>query len=160
MFADLKIPVGEDRQMDRRIGTQGRSLFRAAAAIMTLFLAGTVLAACGASASANARQSCQFVEQSISEFNLAQQQTNPSLSGEYTKKSLGLLGSALPLAAIAAGSNGEYQALQATLSEISRVPEHLLTSALSRECAQILPSGTKLQVPGGFVPPANVKATS
>lgn len=127
---------------------------------MTLLLAGTVLAACGASASENSRQSCQFVEQSISQFNLAQQQTDPTLAAAYTKKALGLLGSALPLAAIAAGSNGEYQALQATLSETSRVPENLLISALSRECAQILPSGSKLQVPGGFVPPSNVKATS
>ena len=146
--------------MDRRIDTRDRSLFRAVATIVTLLLAGTILAACGASASENAQRSCQFVEQSISQFNLAQQQTDPRLSGEYTKKALSLLGSALPLAAIAAGSNGEYQALQATLSEISRVPENLLTSALSRECAQILPSGSKLQVPGGFVPPANVKATS
>ncbi len=146
--------------MDRRIDIRGRSLFKPAATIITLLLAGAVLAACGTSASENARRSCQFVEQSISQLNLAQQQTDPTRSAAYAKKALGLLGSALPLAAIAAGSNGEYQALQATLSEASRVPENLLTSALSRECAQILPSGSKLQVPGGFVPPSNVNATA
>ncbi len=158
MFADLKVSVGKDRQMDRRIIKRPRTLFRATLIATTFALSGTILAACGASSNANAREACGYVQQSISQFNLAQGQPSPATAAEYKKKALNMLGSALPLAAIAAGSNGVYQALMATLSESSRVPEKLLVSALTRECAQILPSTQ--QVPGGFVPPANVKATS
>ncbi len=123
-------------------------------------LGGTLLAACGASAGANAKEACGFVDQSIAQFNQANSEANPGLAKAQQKKALDLLGSALPLASVAAGSNGVYQALMATLSESSRVPEKLLVNALSRECAQVLPSNADQQAPGGFVPPANVKASS
>ena len=47
------------------------------------------------------------------------------------------LSDALPLAAIAAGEDTEWQALDATLSETSRVPERNLVHALSAQCAPL-----------------------
>ncbi len=160
VFADLKILTGKNRQMDRRIGIRSTSLIRGALIISAVGISGSVLSACGASASANAKQACGYVDQSISQFRLSTTQTNPALAASYQKKALTQLGSALPLAAIAAGSNGVYQALMATLSESSRVPEKLLVNALTRECAQVLPSNPNQQAPGGYVPPTNIKATS
>lgn len=160
MLADIEVPIGKDRKVDRRIGARHISLRRAVAIAVSLGLGGTVLAACGASATTNAKQACGYVEKSISQYQLAQQQSNPQKITKDKNSALRYLGSALPLAAIAAGSNGEYQALGATLSESPRVPEKLLITALTRECAQVLPTKSNQQVPGGFVPPANVKATS
>lgn len=146
--------------MDRRIKASSHSISRVGVVIVILLLGGTVLTACGSSASANARQACQYVNESISQYKIASSQTNPAVEAIDQKKAMALLGSALPMAAIAAGSNGVYQALQATLSEVTRVPEKLLVNALSSECNQILPTGSKQQVPGGYVPPTNIKALS
>lgn len=155
MSANLKIPVGEDRQMDRRITAP--SVFKSVIIPATILISGLSLTACGSSATHNAQQACHYVQESISQYNLGKSQTDPAVRASYQKKALVLLGKALPLAAIAAGANGEYQALQTTLSQASRVPESLLINALTRQCAQILPNSNQ-QVPGGYVPPANVNA--
>jgi hypothetical protein len=42
---------------------------------------------------------------------------------------------ALPLAATAAGQDGQYQALMATLAESNSLPESLLVHALGAQCA-------------------------
>ncbi len=124
---------------------------------VTVLLSGILLTACGNSATHNAQQACRYVQESISDYNLSKSQANPALTAGFQNKALVLLGKALPLAAVASGTNGAYQALQTTLSQTSLVPEHLLINALTRQCAQILPN-SNLQAPGGYVPPANVNA--
>ncbi len=142
--------------MDRRIVTP-RSVLKTMVIPAAVLFSGTLLTACGNSATHNAQQACRYVQESISDYHLSNSQANPALSAGLQKKALVLLGKALPLAAVASGANGQYQALQTTLSQTSMVPEHLLINALTRQCAQILPNSHQ-QAPGGYVPPANVNA--
>ena len=99
-------------------------------ALASFALAGLAVAtsACGASATANGTKACELVRQS-----LVISAGNPSPSDQ--QKALELLRRALPLAAIAAGANGNWQPLEATLSESNRVPIDHLRSALTAECA-------------------------
>lgn len=99
-------------------------------ALASFILAGLAVAtsACGASATANGTKACELVRQS-----LAISAGDPSPSTQ--QRALELLRRALPLAAIAAGSNGNWQPLEATLSESNRVPIDHLRSALAAECA-------------------------
>jgi hypothetical protein len=143
--------------MDRRIEkfTPSRTSFYLFA--LLLFISGVFLSSCGASAGANAKKACGIVNNSLATYRTATIEANPAQSAQDKAKALTMLRNALPLAAIASGSNLEYQALKATLSESNRVPEKLLVNALTRECRQILPTAPGQQVPGGYVPPANVK---
>ena len=86
-----------------------------------------VLAACGRPASANGAAACQLVHRALSTFN-----TTPTPQGQG--RALALLRQALPLAAVAAGSNGNWQPLEATLSETNRVAIATLRPALTIEC--------------------------
>lgn len=143
--------------MDRRIekfNTSHTSFYFLA---LLLFISGVFLSSCGASAGTNAKKACSIVNNSLVTYRTATSEADPTQSSKDKAKALTMLRNALPFAAIAAGSNLEYQALQATLSESNRVPEKLLVNALTRECRQILPSAPGQQVPGGYVPPANVK---
>lgn len=144
--------------MDRRITAKISTVRHGFEAIVLVVSTALLLAACGSSAGANAKNACNDVESAISLYKSSLSQSNSITASSELIKSLNLLRSALPKAAIAAGSNGVYQALQATLSETNRVPEKLLVTALSRQCATILPSNSKLAVPGGYVPPSNIKA--
>lgn len=146
--------------MDWRIGQNNIRTVRIRFLAVSLICGGLLLAACGSSAGANAKKSCEIVDSALASYNSAKAASHSKLSTAQKVKELNLLRTALPYAAIAAGSNLEYQALQATLSETNRVPERLLVSALNRECRQILPKGRSQQVPGGYVPPSNVKASS
>lgn len=143
--------------MDRRIGRHHR-WHLPTRMFMTVLLGSVALASCGASSGATATKACKTVEASIALYKSSLSKPSTSTAKAEQTKSLLMLRNALPEAAIAAGSNGEYQALQATLSETNRVPERLLIPALSRQCATILPSNSILAVPGGYVPPANIKA--
>lgn len=144
--------------MDWRIGKTNIRTAKFRFLAVPLICGGLLLAACGSSAGANAKKSCEIVDSALASYTSAKAAAGSALSETQKIKELNLLRSALPYAAIAAGSNLEYQALQATLSETNRVPERLLVSALTRECRQILPKGPSQQVPGGYVPPSNIKA--
>lgn len=146
--------------MDWRIEHTSFSLSRRTSSVISLCLAGLLFSSCGTSASSNAQQSCKLVQHGISLYETAIHETDPVKSHLDMQASLKQLRAALPEAAIAAGSNGEYQALEATLSETNRVPEKLLIRALARQCSVILPANTKLEVPGGYVPPTNSNAIS
>ncbi len=121
--------------------------------LMAVFLplCALTLSTCGRSAEQYATQACTFVNQSISIYKQAAQ--DPSAKGfvKKEKEALALLRKALPLAALAAGTNGVWQALQATLSESNRVPESHLIDALSRQCA---PNSqyTSVNIPASTVP--------
>ncbi len=107
-----------------------RARTRTRAVLAALSIAGLALAtsACGASATANGTQACKLVRESLSIS-----AGNPSPAAR--QRALELLRQALPLAAIAAGTNGNWQPLEATLSESNRVPINHLRSALTAECA-------------------------
>ncbi len=130
-----------------RVGGRRRRL-----GLVPFVLAGLAVftSACGASATANGTQACKLVRRS-----LAISAGHPSPSAQ--QRALELLRQALPLAAIAAGSNGNWQPLEATLSESNRVPLNHLRSALTAECAP----GNEGNVYGGgnftqaSIPPAN-----
>jgi hypothetical protein len=73
-------------------------------------------------------QACRHVERSLSL--LARADTDPALASEAATE----LRMALPLASLAASEDGQWQALQTTLSESPRVDESRLTHALSAQC--------------------------
>ena len=91
------------------------------------------LASCGSSASANGEKACVLVNRSLAI--LAQSHTPSATDAPVQQRALGLLRQALPYAAIAAGSNGNFQPLEATLSESNRVDIQDLKTALTAECA-------------------------
>ncbi len=95
------------------------------------------LSGCG---QANARdyavQACHHVERSLSLWSGAE--GNPGVEA----KALAELRVALPLASLAASEDGQWQALQTTLSESSRVDESRLVHALSAQCHTALTAET------------------
>ncbi len=91
-------------------------------------LGAAALASCGSSASANGAKACVLVNKSLAI--IAKSDTSTSNS-----HALNLLRIALPYAAVAAGSNGAWQPLEATLSETNRVGIGGLKSALAAECS-------------------------
>ncbi len=109
-----------------------------------------LLSACAPSATQNAKTACGYVKASIAEY-----EASISNGGGPIKplqaSALEKLREALPYAAIAAGSDGNYQALQITLSESSRVPEARLIPALKSQCS----SGPLDQ--SQYVPPSNIQ---
>ncbi|MGC8481474.1 MAG: hypothetical protein ACP5PJ_07980 [Acidimicrobiales bacterium] len=100
-----------------------------------------LLAACGPSSSSYASQACHDVLSGLRALHEYQTASSPSAAQAALARSVHDLRNALPLAALAAGTNGEYQALQATLSESNRVPVSHLQSALSAQCKAILSGG-------------------
>lgn len=123
---------------------------RIALASFTMAGLAVVTSACGASATANGTKACELVRQS-----LAISAGSPTPSTQ--QRALELLRRALPLAAIAAGSNGNWQPLEATLSESNRVPIDHLRSALTAECA---PGNEGNVFGGGSFTQASIPPTS
>jgi hypothetical protein len=101
-----------------------------------------LLAACGPSSSSYATQACHDVLDGLQALHDYQTASSPSAAQAALTRSVHDLRNALPLAALAAGTNGEYQALQATLSESNRVPISHLQTALNAQCKAILSGGT------------------
>ncbi len=85
-----------------------------------------ILTSCANSATSNGDQACILVRHAVSLLKLSPPQTQSALLA---------LRNALPLAAIAAGTNGGWQPLEATLSETNRVSVIVLVPALSSECS-------------------------
>jgi hypothetical protein len=105
---------------------------------LSALLAGATLSGCGSpSAGTLATQACTKVERSIGLFNHAAYARTPARAAADRRAALIELRAALPLAAIAAGDDGTFQGLEATLSESNRVPEFRLIHALSAQCAAI-----------------------
>lgn len=95
-------------------------------ALAIVLVSATALSACGPSASNNGAKSCVLVGQALTLL----KKTPPKMVAAQE-----LLRQALPLASIAAGTNGNWQPLEATLSETDRVPIQILEPALSAECS-------------------------
>jgi hypothetical protein len=116
------------------IGAVARLL--SARAIVTgalVIVLGAFLSSCsGQSSGALEHQACVEVAKSLKLFNSAASSAAPDAA---RNKALAELRVALSPAAIAAAESSDYQALAATLSESSRVPESDLVQALSAQCA-------------------------
>lgn len=115
------------------LGPEARKLTRWLSVGM-LALFPLVLTACSPNSSGYAKAACKLVNKSLHIYTLSEHQQGTVASQDRTS-ALALLRQALPLAALAASTNGTWQALQATLSETNRVPEAHLVSALSQQCA-------------------------
>ena len=98
-------------------------------------LAGTLLGACGSAGGGGlAQEACAHVNRSIALYDKAAREQGAAAAATR-KAALVELRRALRPAALAGSAGGQFQALQATLSESSRVPESQLVSALSAQCA-------------------------
>ncbi len=91
------------------------------------------LAACSSSGVTLARQACGHVNRSITLYTRSLHDS-PKEAGTLQEQAYLQLRFALPIAAQAATSNGQWQALMTTLSESNRVPEHYLLQALRAQC--------------------------
>ena len=67
--------------------------------------------------------------------------TSGAAANRLSLQALGDVRRALPLAAIAAGEDTSWQALEATLSETNRVPLPRLVRALTAQCASAAGDG-------------------
>ena len=83
-------------------------------------------------------QACVDVAKSIKTYDQSKDAPSATLAAQDRSSALAELRTALRPAALAGSSDGKWQALMATLSESSRVPEGLLTSALQAQCAATL----------------------
>ena len=108
-------------------------------AAVTLSLA---LTSCGGSqAAALAHTACVEVAASIHEYASSTRATTPGVARRERALALEELRRALQPAALAGSAGGQWEALTATLSESSRVPESDLVTALSAQCAATLAQG-------------------
>ena len=99
------------------------------------------LAGCSSQSSgALEHKACVEVGHSLSVFQQAQSDADPASASALKQKAMSALRSALHPAALAAAQSSDYQALAATLSESSRVPESELVQALGAQCAVSLSS--------------------
>ena len=95
----------------------------------------TVLGGCAHQAGTGlARLACGHVELALAAEREAALAGAPQ-AAHLRAVALDQVRSALPLAALAAGQNTTWQALEATLSESNRVPLHYLSRALTAQCS-------------------------
>lgn len=145
MFKD----IGVSPRTGRRVAwstLKGR-ITRAVPTSVAILSCSLALNACGPSASSYAHKACQLVNKSIAIYTNAEHYDAPKQAAAYDH-ALSLLRNALPDAALAAGTDNQWQALQATLSESDQVPESRLIASLKQQC-----SSNSSQL-GEYVPPS------
>ncbi len=137
-----------------------RSPRRTAAGLALVCALGSGLAACGQSGgTTQAKQACKHVGASLSLLQKASQ-ADGQTAGALRQQAYLQLREALPLAAEAADTNGQWQALMTTISESNRVPEHYLVTALRAQCAVADASvGGEPPPPSSIPPPAPASST-
>ncbi len=98
-------------------------------------LLSVALVACGTQDGlALARKACGHVERSIALYKRSEKLSNPKNAAQLQTAALIQLRYAEPIAADATTDSTQWQALMATLSESSRVPEAHLIHALTAQC--------------------------
>jgi hypothetical protein len=104
---------------------------------MVAVAAGSVVAAgCGTQdGDALARKACVYVNSSITLYDSSIAKKTSTQVAHLQDEAYYQLQLGLQPAALAAGDNGQWQALMTTISESSRVPEGVLVSALRQQCA-------------------------
>jgi hypothetical protein len=107
----------------------------AAAVAATVALAVGVTGCASSAGLSLAKQACQHVNRSITIYRESERDPGTNASTGEATSAEEQLRVALPLAATAAGEASQWQALMATLSESSRLPESDLTYALQQQCA-------------------------
>ena len=126
---------------------------RTVAAVAACLVAGAGLSACShGDALSLARQACGHVQRSIGLYERSTTEGPPSQQADAAA-ALAELRAALPLAATAAGEDGQWQAFVTTLAESSRVPEGDLVPALQAQCADASTNGSTPSVPSTTVAP-------
>ncbi len=118
-------------------GNSPRGRHLAAGGLALGIVCATALAGCSSSGSQSlVNQACAHIERGIR----ADQQAHakaPAQAAQLEAEALAQIRDAMPLAAVAAGEDTTWQALEATLSESSRVPLRYLLPALSAQCAGV-----------------------
>ncbi len=105
-----------------------------AGCIVFALVSGGLLTGCSSQASSLASQACAHVERGLAMERKASSATGARAT-LLKAEALDQVRAALPLAALAAGEDTSWQALEATLSESSRVPLSNLVTALSDQCS-------------------------
>jgi hypothetical protein len=124
------------RRDGRRRGRHALPRGRAAVALGTMAAVACGLAGCASHNGADlARQACRHVERSITLYQASLHAPTPAEARAQQSQAVSDLRDALPIAATAAGEDGQYQALMATLDESDHLPESLLVHALGAQCA-------------------------
>lgn len=95
---------------------------------------GVGLAACSNGGADLARQACGHVDKSLALFKQAEEAPTQAEANSLGERAYVELRNALPLAAKAAASDGQFQALMTTLSETNRVGEQYLVVSLRDQC--------------------------
>jgi hypothetical protein len=140
----------------RGIPRNFRSL--AASGVLVIGL-GAALGACGNNGTSLAKQACTHVNLSISLLHRSATRSDPAEAADLRQRAYLELLAALPIAAQAAGKDGQWQALMTTISEAGRVPEDTLVEALTQQC-QVADSSTFNQAPPpSSIPPPDVGTT-
>lgn len=103
---------------------------------LSLVFAGALTGCSGSGAGGLAAQACAHIERGLAAAHSAST-TTPAQAAKLRAEALAQIRAALPLAAVAAGEDTTWQALEATLSESSRVPLRYLLPALSAQCAGV-----------------------
>jgi hypothetical protein len=119
----------------RRAPRSGGRRQRWALAIIVVAALSVGLAACSSGGADMARQACGHVDKSLALFKRAEQAPTQADANTLAVRAYVELRNALPLAAKAAASDGQFQALMTTLSETNRVGEQYLVISLRDQCA-------------------------
>jgi hypothetical protein len=126
---------------------------RTAVGIAIVIALGAALSACGNSGAALARQACSHINRSIALLRESDDHSDPSRSAQLGQQAYIELRKALPIAALAAYNDGQWQALMTTVSESNRVPETTLVTALTAQCGQADQSPFNQPAPPPSIPP-------
>jgi hypothetical protein len=124
------------RDASRRDRTGRPRAARASVAVCTVAVVACGLSGCASHDGTDlARQACRHVERSLTLYQASLHAPSPAATTAQQSEAVTQLREALPIATIAAGQAGQYQALMATLAESDHLPESLLVHALSAQCA-------------------------
>ncbi len=119
------------RRVHRSVGRRHRW----ALAVIFVAALSVGLAACSSGGVDLARQACGHVDKSLALYKQAEEAPTQTEANTLAERAYVQLRTALPLAAMAAASNGQLQALMTTLSETNRVGEQHLITSLRDQCA-------------------------
>ena len=116
-------------------------------AAIAVLVAGTGVAACGASAGDLAKASCAKVDEAIALLNKATMSTSPAEAASYRQRAYIDMLEAEPIAAQASYHDYQWETLSATLSEANRVPIASLVPDLRSQCSAVTSSPFGPQTP-------------
>jgi hypothetical protein len=105
--------------------------------VLAVVFAGTLAGCSGSGSGALAAQACAHVERGLAAAHKAAGSQSSAQAAQLSAVALAQIRAAVPLAAVAAGEDTTWQALEATLSESSRVPLRYLLPALSAQCSGV-----------------------